>query len=232
VVDGLVLTSSFTEAVASQALPSSLVFGNMGQENDIGPDQDVYAYTLSEWAAFLNSAFAAWNTTGVGAAVYAAYLEDAEVNAEKAYCSINTDYGLTCGMLDIVRGATAGKPVYTYVNQWAPARNVTPGPDPIRYAYHTWDWDVICENWPANYYPGESDLALARLLQAQWRDYMADGVFSVGSGWPAAGSAGPAHTVSFVYESDGSSGAVTDYKTSQCAMWAGYGFDARFWWCD
>jgi hypothetical protein len=110
----------------------------------------------------------------------------------------------------------------------------------VTQAYHTLDWNAVCENWATfqGGVPQPSDTALSSQLQEVWREFMYTGRVSF-SGWqPIDGVPGfPAHTGTFVFGTTAKppgvpSGFVTDYRASQCALLAAHGFDARFWWCN
>lgn len=219
----------------------------MGQENDLAPDQDVSGYTQQQWQALLNATMAPWNITSMGGRMYDAYQAQSLINPALGYDDINTDYGLTCGSVDIAVGAAAGgrgrtQPIYLYVNQWAPSTPIPTGPAgsgsrPLRWAYHTWDWLAACESFQGQTWgwaPQTADWDLARLLQGIWGEFMATGRVSAERwNWlPVDGAHGfPAHYSTFVMSANTSSTFV-DYKVDTCALLTGYGFDSRFWWCN
>ena len=110
----------------------------------------------------------------------------------------------------------------------------------ITQAFHTLDWQAICENWGAfeNGVPQPSDLALAVQLQTVWREFLYTHRVS-SFGWkPINGVPGfPASTGTFVFGTAAKppmipSAYVVDYRASQCSLLAQHGFDARFWWCN
>jgi hypothetical protein len=107
-------------------------------------------------------------------------------------------------------------------------------------AYHTLDWQVVCENWSSlqNGVPQSSDLALAAQLQTVWHEFLFTHRVS-SFGWrPIDGVPGfPASTGTFVFGTTAKppmipSAFMVDYRGLQCALLASHGFDARFWWCN
>jgi len=258
VVDGTVVTHSFADALAAGLVDVPLIFGNMGQEADFGPDQDVHGLNTTAFQALLNASLAAggWTDPDIGARIYAEYAADAQADADKAYCSLNADYGLTCGSVTIAVAAKAGgaykSPIYLYVNQWPPSEPAPLGLRYGRWAYHTWDYNAAIESWPGLgllWTPGPQDLLLSRTLQATWYELMANGSLAADSGWVSVEQAPgfPAHYATNVlappqpgaWDSAASTGGMVrpswvqiDYKAGVCGLLAGYGFDARFWWCD
>jgi len=241
VVDGVVLTHSFADALAVGLVDVPLIFGNMGQENDLGPDVDTHGYTQAQWQALLNQSVAGWHSANMGGAIYNAYESDALVDVEKAYCDFNTDYGLTCGSVAVAMGAkSAGgvykSPLYLFVNQWAPSTPIPAGGRFFRYAYHTWDWSAACENWPSpgQWTPQAGDWELARYLQSLWYQFMAVGRLGTSTGWLPfdASISFPKEYATFVFAADGESQLMVNYKADTCGLLEGYGFDSRFWWCN
>lgn len=219
----------------------------MGQENDLAPDQDVSGYSQAQFQALLNSSVAAWNITSMGGQIYAAYEASSLVSPALAYDDFNTDYGLSCGSVDIAVSAAAGgrgrtAPIYLYVNQIHPSTPVPTGPAgsgsrPLRWAFHTWDWLAACETFQGQIWgwaPQAADWALTDLLQGIWGEFMATGRISAERwGWlPIDGAPGfPAHYSTFVMSTNSSTTSI-DYKVETCALLSGFGFDARYWWCN
>lgn len=243
VVDGRVITASFEEAMAAGLNGNvTLVYGAMGQENDLAPDVYVGNFTQLQWLAYLNSSLAGWTPAfpDIALTIFREYANQSAIDVQLAYDSFNTDYGLICANARIAVGAKAGgaypAPIYLYVNEWQPAHAL----GPIRWAYHTWDYSAAMENWPLGYTPGPTDLQLAAELQAIWGDIMAHGrLDKVRFGWRSVEDAAgfPArwgtylmsHPSMWPYQA---SSTVFTYKADTCKMLAGFGFDARFWWCN
>lgn len=108
VVDGRVITHDYPTAMAIGLIDQPLMVGNMGQECDLGPDVDVKGQTDAQWRAYLNTTFAPWTNApapGAGEMLYAAYAKESAIDAQRAYDSINADYGLTCAFKQIAVNA-------------------------------------------------------------------------------------------------------------------------------
>ena len=253
VVDGAVVTHSFQDALAEGLVDVPLMFGNMAFESDLDPDVDVAAYDQAQWEAHLNASVASWAPTfsSIGADLYAEYRNASLADPDKAYTALNTDYGLTCGSAAIAVGAKAGaytSPVYLFVGRWGPEAPIPRDGRRVTYAYHEWDYQVAIENWaeiageewgqPGGWAPGPRDQALSQALQGLWFDLMDDGALGPDSGWASVDDVAgfPAHYITYVFAppggAAGGSGSVVDFRAGSCGLLAGWGFDARFWWCN
>lgn len=148
VVDGSVIIEPFADALAHGLVDVPLIVGNMGQECDLAPGQDVERDSLAEWRALLNETLAPWDDATFSDAVWAAYLNDSLVGPQRAYDSLNTDYGIGCANAQLTTAAKGGaysSPVFAYVAEWPPSRPLRiPGGRNITSAFHTWDWSAVC----------------------------------------------------------------------------------------
>lgn len=132
IVDGVVLASSFEDAMAAGLVDVPFIIGGMGQECEIAPGNNVRGETLPEWRANLTNWLAAWGNDAPALTddVYNTYLADAQLDVQRAYDTFNTDYGVLCGFIRVAAGAKAGKyksPVYVYSNSWQPSVPVRGG---------------------------------------------------------------------------------------------------------
>lgn len=185
VVDGVVITHSFRDALAAGLVDVPLMFGNMEFESDLGPDVDVSSFNQAQWQAHLNESVASWDTSfpDIGADLYAAYENASISDPDKAYTAFNTDYGLTCGSAAIAIGAKSGEyksPIYLFVGKWSPETPIPGSGRFVSYAYHTWDYQCACEAWAdaangGDWVPGSRDLAYSKALRGWWFDLMDDG---------------------------------------------------------
>jgi len=117
---------------------------------DIAPDVIVKGDTPAQWQAYLNTTFAPWGAD-VGSTLYSRadlYLNESLVDPQRAYDTINADYGLSCAFKQIAVEAKQGgaykSPIYLYVNNWPPATPIAVGSSyQIQWAYHMWDWQAV-----------------------------------------------------------------------------------------
>ena len=255
IVDGRVLTHSFEEAMAVGLVDVPLIMGAEAQECEMGPSDDVTAYNLSQWRAYLETRVAGWgpNASALADGIYSAYLADALLSPQRAYDTLSTDYGLTCAFNTIARGAKRGgkytSPIYLYVNQWQASVPTEGGPSGgRRWAYHTLDFSMAWENWPRPHapangsIPGPTDFAQSTFLQTAWGSLMHTGridpVASAGwasvetvPGWPE--SVGVMRISSPDLPPFEPSAFVAGLRDDVCAMLARRGgFDERFWWVN
>lgn len=103
--------------------------GNMAQEVDAWPADEVEALSPPEWRAFLRRWFRQHGWGQHTAAQLAEGLErlyrnESDRDPQLAFDSLVSDYALTCGSLLLGTAAAASpqrtQPAYVYVNQWAP----------------------------------------------------------------------------------------------------------------
>ena len=255
VVDGFVIPASFEDAFVSGTVDVPVIMSGQAQECDLGPGDDVRSLTAPEWRAWLEARaiLGGWGTESASAlasALYDAYAAEMLVGgAQRAYDTINADYGTACALVRIAtRAKNEGErasPVYLAVNAWQPSIPI--GRDakrPLTMAYHMHDWLVGFELWPtpANasaVYPGAPDKALAALLQGAWASLMHDGVVDPSrSGgwrsvedvpaWPASyGSLRitSAHLPPFL-----PTAFVTDQRAHVCALLRAFNMTSAAWW--
>jgi carboxylesterase type B len=196
IVDGIIIPYSYVESYIKGTIQDVPFFvGNMGQEADQDPDKFVHNYTSSEWLAFLNNTYEAFDdefgveygTTGRN--VYDLYLNESTENPQKAFDAIVADYGLGCAAVSIMKTVLAPNNrdnpyrshVYVFANSWNLSKAFLDTDDPspdykVHYAYHTLDLYLVTENWynvgDGKYTPTESDLAGSHLLQSYWYQFM------------------------------------------------------------
>ena len=51
VVDGVVIVAPFEDSISSGLVDVPLVVGNLGQETDLAPGQNIEHYSLAQWRA-------------------------------------------------------------------------------------------------------------------------------------------------------------------------------------
>ena len=243
VVDGSVISAPFAVAFAAGLIDVPIVIGNMGQECDLAPGQDVEHDSLAQWHTLFNETFSTWRDPSFTASVWEAYLNDSLIGPQRAYDSLNTDYGIGCANAQLTVAAKAGgaflSPVYAYVAEWPPSHALRiPGGRNITGAFHTWDWSAVCEHWLASVIePGPTDESFARELQAAWYSFVR--TRSVPAPWGTVDSVAgfPRHRGSLVMGTPSlpphaPTAFVADYRAGQCALLSSGGFDSRFWWCN
>jgi carboxylesterase type B len=104
IVDGKIITQSFSEALASGLVDVPFLFGNMGMEPDQSPDNYVWNYSQEQWYQFLNQTFLSWGIDGINITnkfYYDLYYNDSLANPQKAYDRIVADYGLYCSQITL-----------------------------------------------------------------------------------------------------------------------------------
>jgi carboxylesterase type B len=114
IVDGTVITNSFSSALAQGIVDVPFLFGHMGMEPDESPDMYVGGYNNSQWYDLLNETFSAWpQSQEVTNKMYQLYLNDSSQDAQKAYDRIVADYGLFCSQIVLAKNALPPKGVRT-----------------------------------------------------------------------------------------------------------------------
>ena len=230
-VDGEVVTMSFRRSLIEGLNGNvTLVLSNVGQEcNTETANQDCINMSPSEWMAFLQTTFADWgNTSGIAKAVHGAYLDEASVNPQLAYDSINADYGLSCANAQLAVAAKSAvvqkftAPIYVSINQWPPQNPNNFGRHSL--AFHTWDYRAAIREWNS-YAPQPMDFLLSELIRSQWYTLMSTA--KMPSDWLPVNHGVPdfpAHYNTYVYSRPdrfpflNSSGMVQSYKADRCAM--------------
>ena len=219
IVDGSTIPVSFVQALASgQGSDIPLLIGNMAFEADEGPEMNVNNYTLSQWRALLNGTFGEWsynvssfngNESSVGSTVFglsiasemnSMYQKDANVNVQKAFDALVSDYGLFCAQIQLAKKAKSlwyrindhnstsmgsyNSSIFIYEDNWALSDSyISPwAGNLVQFAFHdtayfmvTGQWNLIGANDDGSngtYVPSEQDLHGSRLLQGIWRDFL------------------------------------------------------------
>lgn len=115
IVDGKVITNSFSNALEIGLVDVPFLFGHMGFEPDESPDDYIWSYNASQWHGMLNQTFQSWNDGEIIAnEIYKLYLNDSVINPQRAYDRIVADYGLYCSQIILTRKALA--PLGNYKN--------------------------------------------------------------------------------------------------------------------
>jgi carboxylesterase type B len=235
-VDGVLLTMDFATALATRLVPAALIISNMEAEGDGGDGIGVRNASAAEWAAALGASFGDWTAEEgaiAAAALGIAYAAEAAVDADLAYGSINSDFGLTCAARVLAARVAAGaprdaNPVYVMFNAWTESQK-------WRWPNHGLDLRYMTWGWGSDFTPSASDLEAATLLQKLIGDFAVNrGVLPASWSWAPA-SVTPLQTFVFT-ETDGYPGggprAVVRWKEAQCAALANLSIAETFWWCD
>jgi carboxylesterase type B len=257
VVDGSIIPAPFEDAFALGTVDVPVILSGQAQECDLGPGDDVRLLTNLEWRAWLEArailgGWGAESAAALASALYESYAAEMSVGgAQRAYDTINADYGTACAWVHIAtRAKKEGRssPVYLAVNAWQPS--IPLGRDvqrPLTMAYHMHDWLVGFELWPtptntSAVYPGAPDKALAALLQGAWASLMHDGVVDPArSGgwrsvedvpaWPA--SYGSLRITSADLPPFLPTAFVTDQRAHACAIFKTFNMtSAGYWWVN
>jgi len=239
-VDGVLLTKPLGAALAAELVPAALVISNMEAEGDGGSGIGVRNATPAAWAAALAASFAPWPGGGAAAAaaVGAAYAAEAAVDADLAYASINSDYGLSCAARALAARVAAAParaaPLYVLFNAWPRATWSASGNG--RWPYHGLDWQAMGEGWSSGVVPGAADFDEAALLQALVGDFARGrGAMPPRWGWAPVSPGAPLATLVVARDGGfpgGGTRAVVGWKEAQCETLAAVGFDEGWWWCD
>jgi carboxylesterase type B len=235
-IDGIAVTHGFGDALAVGLVDVPLIISNMGQECDIGPDQDVSSYSQAQWLAYLEQSVSAFGLPEMANTLYNLYKDP---DPQKSYDDFNTDYGLTCGTVQLAYGAKLNafkSPLYVTVNQWAPSHPIPSGLRQIKYAYHTWDYVAALENFPIPLWlPSSGDWNLSQTLQDTWFTFMQTGSLQTAEGgWRSFEQTPdfPDSYASYRLSANNSSQMIVDYKAGTCAVLSGFGFNQNFEWVD
>jgi carboxylesterase 2 len=249
VVDGIVLRYGFGEALRKGVMDVPLLLGNMAEECDVGPEQDVSQCTLEEWKSLLESSFAQWGST-VGADVYELYEAQAIQDPQLAFDQIVTDYGITCASAAIARQALASStsrfssPLYIFYNSWALSRALsTDSGYAINYAFHGLDMlaatDNLHEADGGTYIPSSHDEQMSRKLREMFFEFMSTNGRNV-SGLSPVDSAllWPEEYAMFVISGDDvgkdSAGSMqVNFRSEKCLYFEKNGITGEaFWWVN
>ena len=195
---------------------------------------------MKKWNALLETNFLPWGSD-VGDQIGILYQTDAQVNPQKAYDSIVSDYGLSCSSLvlsDSAKGPSGRfrSPIYVFVNEWPLQYPIFEGNYRARYAWHGLDLDMVTENWNymgnGTYHPGPQDIDGSNFLQSIWYAFLNTG--NPQHGWLAvdAISGWPQNYNVFHITPQGSI-TTANLKSNICTYFHSIGLDNQtFWWCD
>lgn len=243
VVDGIILAAPFEEALALGVVDVPLLFGNMAEEPDKGPEMNVQDWTQEQFKALLTDTFMPWGER-VGDAMYALYYNDSTVNPQKAFDAIVSDYGLSCAAITVSRAALResslfASPLYVFLNDWALAKEtVSEGSDyAVRYAYHELDLVAINENWqqvPGGVYvPDRSDIAMSKTLQRIVGEFVQSSGKNITGLRPVNDAASWPQSYNTYVISKSSVGMKTNFRKSICDYMDSVGLGGKeFWWVN
>lgn len=252
IVDGTLIQHDFATALSVGTVDVPFIYGNMQCESDEGPEMDVTAYSLEQWAQLLNSTFSSWSEPNVGNTIYNLYASAAADSPQKAFDEIVSDYGLFCGQLDVAREALGGfdSPIYIYDDQWGLSQPYT-SPwtgTTVAWPFHdtlffmvTGQWNLVGDM--GTYEPSQRDLEGQALLQSIFRYFMNHQTLS-GSDfgwepvnnspdWASSDKSLPYGNYSvFVIDPNGSQ-TLVNHKEDVCKFFHEIGLDRReFWWAN
>ena len=240
IVDGVTIAKSFISSLSLAMIDVPLMFGQMAQEPDEYPGDDVSGLTSEEWQAMLNETFAPWGDD-VGMTIWSLYAEESDPDPQRGYDAIVTDYGLTCAAVQLSRAAYSlgarQSPTYVFLNTWGLASPYLVSSDYFsRYPHHVVDWWMVTEQWSVigdgSYAPQSSDTNGTLFLQNLWYNFMTkrtpgDGFLPVSSlpGWP--------DVYNFYRISYPQSFSVPNLKSGVCTYFTQIGIDRpQFWWAN
>lgn len=244
VVDGKFIPYPFDMALQKGVVDVPFMIGNMQQETDEYPEQDMSNMRNSDWSELLKETFAEWNSgDDIAKRFYEYYYQDSQQNPQKAFDSIVSDYGVICPVFSIMQSALPPvggfrSPIYVYVNQWNLARPF-PRDDSytVRYAFHYLDFIYLLENWKAlgqgHYEPQTQDQQISTLWQTMWFEFMNTGNME-SFGWYSINSDvnWPNVTSTFVF-SPSNSTMISNYKAHYCQYFNSIGLNEKqFWWVN
>jgi len=233
VVDGKIITDPFDIALAKGIIDVPIIFGNMGQECDSGPDKNVESYSSSEWESLINDTFSNWNdASSISSNMLKLYSSN---DPQKNFDEIVTDYGLTCSSFAIGKKllkSNRKSNTYVYINNWSLQNTVLRNDYEIKYAYHYLDFAMILEYWNdyAEYIPQQQDLDGSKFLQSIWYEFMSTGTVNPSLNWIPINS--DSSLPIFVIEPYNSRSSNT-YKKDVCDYYHSIGLDSKtFWWVN
>jgi carboxylesterase type B len=174
----------------------------------------------------------------VAAILGEAYSAEASVDAQLAYDSISTDYGLSCpGRVLAARIAASAPrpthPVYLMYNAWRKSSTWGVG----HWPYHALDLQEVGESWSSTFTPGPTDFAASAQLQRLVKDFAYySGVLPQDWNWPPV-EAGQSDFSTLVFAQDegfpgGGVRAELNWKRRECEALASLGFGETYAWCD
>lgn len=235
-VDGVLLTMDFAMALETRLVPAALIISNMEAEGDGGDGIGVRNASAATWAAALGESFQDWGAEDgaiAAAALGIAYAAEAAVDADLAYGSINSDFGLSCASRVLAARVAAGaprdaNPVYIMYNAWTQSAR-------WRWPNHGLDLHYMTWSWGSDFTPDASDLEASTLLQKLIGDFANNrGVLPASWSWAPASDT-PLQTYVFARDDGWPGGgprAVVGWKETQCEALANLSITQAYWWCD
>lgn len=228
IVDGVTLTMSLTEALASGLVDVPAYFATMRDESDGASSQGLSPQQLED---LLVANFAPWNNPELVPTIMNMYADVIAVNASNGYFDLDADTGVGCGHSALGHAASTGarkSPLYLGVN-FHPPGNPNGGK---AFPFHGWDYTCATQSWGSRV-PTADDIAYGNMLRAHWLSLAFNG--TVGPDWQPV-SAAPAGSISTAILG-GPCGPtcvtnIVDYKRDVCETLASFGIDSRFWWIN
>eukprot|EP01138_Halocafeteria_seosinensis_P014697 gb/GECG01015002.1/.p1 GENE.gb/GECG01015002.1/~~gb/GECG01015002.1/.p1 ORF type:complete len:606 (+),score=65.30 gb/GECG01015002.1/:1-1818(+) len=199
IVDGRVVQTDLLSALEEGTIDVPFIVGTMAQEPDLSPNKVVWGMKKSNFSKLVNDSFSPWGDD-VGEHILSAYSKEMETGGpQKAYDSILTDYGVSCGNMEVAMAAARGfrSPVYSYVMSQCPEK-------PMwnfdifyqnRFAFHTFELFAAINQYDIysallglpSYTPESCDIQYGKLVRSAWTQLSYDGRLDPDSpsGWLA-----------------------------------------------
>eukprot|EP01040_Poterioochromonas_malhamensis_P007603 gene7603-8209_t len=245
IVDGTVITNSFSSALAQGIVDVPFLFGHMGMEPDESPDMYVGGYNNSQWYDLLNETFSAWpQSQEVTNKMYQLYLNDSSQDAQKAYDRIVADYGLFCSQIVLAKNALPPKgvrtsPMYLYYDEWHLSKEfISWNENPVKYAFHSVFYIEMTDQWfwlgndTWTYTPDSQDLAAQNVVQSNvWSFFL---THQPTSEWLAVNNVTTWPTDYTIYNLQyTNASSKMNYRSNVCEVYASIGLiSPDYWWCD
>eukprot|EP01120_Amphizonella_sp_Union-15-10_P016194 TRINITY_DN8461_c0_g1_i1.p1 TRINITY_DN8461_c0_g1~~TRINITY_DN8461_c0_g1_i1.p1 ORF type:complete len:546 (+),score=76.72 TRINITY_DN8461_c0_g1_i1:75-1712(+) len=226
-VDNYVISNNLSYALESGDFNHvDMIIGSMKDECDLGPEDVVIDYSVSQLEALIRSRFDSFQS-GLGDRVLALYHLNNFASTQEMYDSISADLTTICGNIQVARQAAvslAGKKnVYNYIASQFPSHPACISENYCsRYAFHLWDSIAMFGSTHTYNFTG-SDLAWIKLVQRRFVEFMYYGSVS---GWKTSDEDGGYNVIDF--RAPGES-VVKNARKTECEFWYSV-FGDRFWW--
>ena len=234
VVDGHVIPLPIMEALATadRSLDVPLMLGNVAQEIDFYPGQNLSSVTTQDaWAAWVKKQFLSWGPDFAQRVLQLYPL--GPLGAQYTYETMTTDARSLCGNLQLARIAAGNQarrsPVYFFLNTQRPNQpfSFLASEWKQQYSFHMFDLMNFLDalNSFAPTYPIQaSDKRHRNLLQDLWLAFVSDGEVP---GWPTVGSDLQQYPSVILNDTLSSAPRLREEK---CKFWIDNGFVAQYSW--
>jgi hypothetical protein len=202
-VDGDIVSTSLTKALATPVIDVDLILENVRDELEIyWQAPDVVTLNATAYNSYLKQNFIDWPYTSggltTGELIANQYQDVTNVNVVRSYYDLNADIGIYCANVELAKTAATYFKSRVYVSAvfQPPSHNIVVDPtipelaDPVHYwdyiaATGAWNFfesnggNVLSPNSSQNavpaYVPSLQDSTLGDLLQAQFFEFIVDG---------------------------------------------------------